>query len=234
MNQVQRVTLKRRKHFSKRKVHPRLKQAEMRVLESQSHPSHIQDLNHQEKIGFLINQKRYQERQGVDHLGELLQRISKGEMKVVDEAVDLQKGTEGHLQDQEDGVNHQDGEADHQGVAVVLQGGGVNLQDGTVDLDHHGDGEIVISIRIATLKDKRIRETQMESKFFVIIILISAAENNLLKKITEQRAKKVVSDSLELVDFSIGLANILLKFLEKFKLQKNCSQCRSSKHFWAT
>ena len=177
MNQVQRVTMKRRKHFSKRKVHPRLKQAEMRVLESQSHPSRIQDLNHQEKIGFLTNQKRYQERQGVDHLGELLQRKSKGEMKVVEEAVDLQKGTEGHLQDQEDEVNHQDGEADHQGVAVVLQGGGVNLQDGTVDLDHHGDGEIVISIRIATLKDKRIRETQMESKCFVFIILISAAEN---------------------------------------------------------
>ena len=27
------------------------------------------------------------------------------------------------------------------------------------------------------------------------------------KKVTEQRAKKVVSNSLELVDFSIGLAN---------------------------
>ena len=205
MNQVQRVTLKRRKHFSKRKVHPRLKQAEMRVLESQSHPSRIQDLNHQEKIGFLTNQKRYQERQGVDHLGELLQRKSIGEMKVVEEAVDLQKGTEGHLQDQEDGVNHQDGEADHQGVAVVLQEGGVNLQGGTVDLDHHGDGEIVISIRIATLKDKRIKETQMESKFFLLSSLFQLRK--IWKKVTEQRAKKVVFDSRELVHFAIGLAN---------------------------
>ena len=205
MNQVQRVTLKRRKHFSKRKVHPKLKQAEMRVLESQSHPSRIQDLNHQEKIGFLTNQKRYQERQGVDHLGELLQRKSKGEMKVVEEAVDLQEGTEGHLQDQEDGVNHQDGEADHQGVAVVLQEGGVNLQGGTVDLDHHGDGEIVISIRIATLKDKRIKETQMESKFFLLSSLFQLQK--IWKKVTEQRVKKVVFDSRELVHFAIGLAN---------------------------
>ena len=45
-----------------------------------------------------------------------------------------------------------------------------------------------------------------------------------------QRAKKVVSDSLGLVDFAIGLENFVLnlpdgqvKFLEEFKLQiKNC------------
>ena len=44
-----------------------------------------------------------------------------------------------------------------------------------------------------------------------------------------QRAKKVVSDSPGLVDFAIGLVNSVInlpygqvKFLEEFKLQKNC------------
>ena len=44
-----------------------------------------------------------------------------------------------------------------------------------------------------------------------------------------QRAKKVVSGSLGLVDFAIGLVNSVtnlpnrqVKFFEKFKLQKNC------------
>ena len=44
-----------------------------------------------------------------------------------------------------------------------------------------------------------------------------------------QRAKKVVSDSLGLMDFAIGLVNSVLnlpegqvKFFEEFKLQKNC------------
>ena len=53
-----------------------------------------------------------------------------------------------------------------------------------------------------------------------------------------QRAKKVVSDSLGLVDFAIGLVNPVLdlpvgqvKFLGKFKLQKNCNECCSSKFF---
>ena len=48
----------------------------------------------------------------------------------------------------------------------------------------------------------------------------------------EQRAKKVVSDSLGLVDFVIRLVNSVLnlpegqvKFFGKFKLQKNCNQC---------
>ena len=47
--------------------------------------------------------------------------------------------------------------------------------------------------------------------------------------VCEQRAKKVVSDSLELVDFAIGLVNSVLnlpdgqvKFFEEFILQKNC------------
>ena len=46
---------------------------------------------------------------------------------------------------------------------------------------------------------------------------------------TLQRAKKVVSDSLEPVDFDIGLVNFKLnlpdgqvKFFEEFKLMKNC------------
>ena len=53
-----------------------------------------------------------------------------------------------------------------------------------------------------------------------------------------QRAKKVVSDSLGLVDFAIGLVNPVVnlpegqvKFFGKFKLQKNCNQCCSSKIF---
>ena len=44
-----------------------------------------------------------------------------------------------------------------------------------------------------------------------------------------QCAKKVVSNSLRLVDFAIGLVNFALnlpdgqvKFFEEFKLQKNC------------
>ena len=53
-----------------------------------------------------------------------------------------------------------------------------------------------------------------------------------------QRAKKVVFDSLGLVDFAIRLVNPVLnlpegqvKFLGKFKLQKNYNQCCSSKDF---
>ena len=53
-----------------------------------------------------------------------------------------------------------------------------------------------------------------------------------------QYTKKVVPDSLGLVDFAIRLANPVLilpegqvKFLEKIKLQKNRNQCCSSKIF---
>ena len=56
-----------------------------------------------------------------------------------------------------------------------------------------------------------------------------------------QRAKKVVSDSLGLDDFAIepvypvlDLPEGQVKFLGKFKLQKYCNQCCSSKIFWAT
>ena len=52
-----------------------------------------------------------------------------------------------------------------------------------------------------------------------------------------QRAKKVLVPGL--VDFAIGLVNLVLnlpkgqvKFYGKFKLQKNCNQCCSSKNFW--
>ena len=54
-------------------------------------------------------------------------------------------------------------------------------------------------------------------------------------------AKKVVSDSLGLVDFAIWLVNSVLnlpkeqvKFFKQFKLQKNCNQCCLSKNFWAS
>ena len=53
-----------------------------------------------------------------------------------------------------------------------------------------------------------------------------------------QYAKKVMPDSPGLVDFAIGLVNPVLilpegqvKFLGKFKLQKSCNQCCSSKLF---
>ena len=53
-------------------------------------------------------------------------------------------------------------------------------------------------------------------------------------------AKKVVSDSLGLVDFAIGLVNSVLilpdglvTFFDEFNLQKNCkNQFCSSKSFW--
>jgi len=48
-----------------------------------------------------------------------------------------------------------------------------------------------------------------------------------------------MSNSQGLVDFAIGLVNPVLnlpegqvKFLGKFKLQKNCNKCCSSKIFW--
>ena len=54
-----------------------------------------------------------------------------------------------------------------------------------------------------------------------------------------QYAKKVMSDSLGLVDNAIGLVNPVLslpkgqvKIFGQFKLQKNCNQWCSSKIFW--
>ena len=65
--------------------------------------------------------------------------------------------------------------------------------------------------------------------FLLIIIFIY---------VQPQLAKKVVSDSPGLVDFAIGLVNSVLNlpegqvsFFGKFKLQKNCNQCCSSKNF---
>ena len=72
----------------------------------------------------------------------------------------------------------------------------------------------------------------------ITIQWISVGETNLV--IHWQCAKKVVSDSPGLVDFAIGLVNPVLnlpkgkvKFFGKFKLQKNCNQCCSSKIFLA-
>ena len=56
-----------------------------------------------------------------------------------------------------------------------------------------------------------------------------------------QQAKKVVSDSLGLVDFAIRPVNSILNFADgqvifwgKFKLQKNCNQSCSSNLFQAS
>ena len=57
-----------------------------------------------------------------------------------------------------------------------------------------------------------------------------------------QRAKKVVSDSLGLVDFAIGLVNSVFNlpdgqvmFFEEFDQQKNCKiNSASQKVFWAS
>ena len=53
----------------------------------------------------------------------------------------------------------------------------------------------------------------------------------------EQRAKKVVSDSPGLVDFSTGLVNAVLNLPEgqvNFLGKLDCNQCCSSKIFGAT
>ena len=54
-----------------------------------------------------------------------------------------------------------------------------------------------------------------------------------------QCAKKVVSDSLGLVDFAMGLVNSVINlpdgqvnFFEEFKLQKNCEINLLIKTFW--
>ena len=54
----------------------------------------------------------------------------------------------------------------------------------------------------------------------------------------DEHAKKVVSDSLGLVDFAVGLVNSVLNlpdgqviFWGKFKLQNNCNQSCSSNFF---
>ena len=54
-----------------------------------------------------------------------------------------------------------------------------------------------------------------------------------------QRRKKVVSDSLGLVDFAMGLVNSVINlpngqvnFFEEFKLQKNCEINLLIKTFW--
>ena len=61
---------------------------------------------------------------------------------------------------------------------------------------------------------------------------------NWKQRLCKQHAKKVVSDNPGLVDFAIGPVNPgldlpkgQLMFFGKFKLQKNCNQCCSSKFF---
>ena len=57
--------------------------------------------------------------------------------------------------------------------------------------------------------------------------------------LSKQCAKKVVSDSLGLVDFALGLMIFVLNlpdgqvlFWGKFKLQKDCNQSCQSKRVW--
>ena len=59
--------------------------------------------------------------------------------------------------------------------------------------------------------------------------LILDVTDNAQSKLTSQRAKKLVSDSLGPVDFALGLVNSVLNlpygqvmFFEEFKLKKNC------------
>lgn len=117
-------------------------------------------------MGYLTSLGKYLRSQAADRHGELHQRKSKESMMEVEKVADHQKGRKGRLQDHKDGANHQGGEADHQDIAVVLQGGGVSHQDGAVGLGLHGDDGIVTNIKEVTLKDKRIKGTQIQSKFF--------------------------------------------------------------------
>ena len=68
-----------------------------------------------------------------------------------------------------------------------------------------------------------------KKKFFPVFLFPSRLLSYMYFLVELQRAKKVVSDSLGLVDFAIGLVNSVInlpdgqvKFFEEFKLQKNC------------
>ena len=76
------------------------------------------------------------------------------------------------------------------------------------------------------------------TKIFLGMAVHAMPRQNWKQRLCKQRAKKVVSNSPGLVDFAIGPVNPgldlpkgQLMFFGKFKLQKNCNQCCSSK-FW--
>ena len=65
--------------------------------------------------------------------------------------------------------------------------------------------------------------------FFPVFLFPSRLLSHMYFLVELQRAKKVVSDSLGLVDFAIRLVSSVInlpdgqvKFFEEFKLQKNC------------
>ena len=66
------------------------------------------------------------------------------------------------------------------------------------------------------------------------------ADHDIIIKVFNQHAKKVVSDSLGLVDFAIGQVNFVLnlpdgqvKFFVKFKSQKNCDTNTAHKNVFS-
>ena len=157
---VLKVTILRRKSLhSKREILPRLKQIEKTGL-----PSDVQDQNHQKETDSLKSLRKNQRSQGAGLPGELYQRKGMGDVKEIVKAADHQNDKEGHLQSHEDTANHRSGEADHQGIVVVLQEGEVDLLDGAAGQGHHGNAATVISTREVTPKVKRIKGTQIMSK----------------------------------------------------------------------
>lgn len=152
--------LRRKSLHSRREILPRLKQIEKTDLQSD-----VQDQNHQKEMKKKSLGKNRRSRV-VGHPGELCQRKGKGDVKEVVKVADHQNVKEGHLQSHEDTANHQGGEADHQGIIVVLQEGEVDLLDGAAGLGHHGNDAIVISTREVTLKVKRIKGTRIMSEYF--------------------------------------------------------------------
>lgn len=152
--------MRRKSLHSKREILPRLKEIEKTDLQSD-----IQDQNHQKekkKKSLGKNQRR----QEAGHPGELCQRKGRGDVKEVVKVADHQNVKEGHLQSHEDTANHQDGEADHQGIVVVLQEGEVGLLDAAAGLGHHDNDAIGISTREVTLKVKHIKGTRIMSEYF--------------------------------------------------------------------
>ena len=80
------------------------------------------------------------------------------------------------------------------------------------------------------------------SLLFPVTVVRNAAylffESSSDNKVCIQRAKKVLSDSLGLLDFAIGLVNCVhdlpdgqVEYFEEFNLQKNC-EIQLIKKFW--
>ena len=87
--------------------------------------------------------------------------------------------------------------------------------------------------------------TRLFNKINIIVLFLTVYDAPLMSwaniNFVIQHAKKVVSNSLGLVDFAIRLVNSVLNlpdrqviFLGEFKLQKKCNQSRSSNLFQAS